>query len=61
MRDTAEQLEEAEDRLHDSAERFPEPDTAARLHALGDQVTAQAKSIEARAELLEERQPPSRS
>ena len=53
MHGTAGQLEEAEAILHRSAERSPNIDTTARLHALGDQVTAQAQDIEQRAERLE--------
>lgn len=57
MHDTAEDLERAEAGLHRSAEASPDPDTKARLHALGDQVTAQARDIENRAELLRQPKP----
>jgi len=52
MHDTADKLEAAEAILHRSAERSPETDTTARLHALGDQVTAQAHDIDRRADRL---------
>ena len=52
MHDTAEQLEVAEAILHRSAEQSPNPTTATRLHALGDEVTAQAQAIDRRADLL---------
>jgi hypothetical protein len=52
MRDTADSLERSEASLHDSAERSPEPETARRLHALGDAVTREAKAIEKRAEAI---------
>ncbi|WP_328472839.1 hypothetical protein OHA21_10965 [Actinoplanes sp. NBC_00393] len=52
MHDTAEQLEVVEDRLHHIAEESPDPGTTVRLHALGDQVTAQAKDIDRRADRL---------
>ena len=52
MHDTAERLEIAEAILHRSADECPNTDTAARLHALGDQVTAQARDIDRRADRL---------
>jgi hypothetical protein len=52
MNDTADELEVAEAILHDSAERSPNTGTTARLHALGDQVTAQAHDIARRADQL---------
>ena len=52
MHDTAEQLEVAEAILHRSAEESPNPATTTRLHALGDEVTAQAQGIDRRADLL---------
>ena len=52
MHDTAEQLELAEAILHRSAEESPDPATAARLHTLGDEVTAQAHAIDRRADSL---------
>ena len=52
MHSTAEQLEVAEAILHRSAEESPDPSTTTRLHALGDEVTAQAHSIDRRADLL---------
>ena len=52
MHDTAEQLEVAEANLHRSAEESPNPTTTTRLHALGDEVTAQARAIDRRADLL---------
>jgi hypothetical protein len=55
MHDTAEQLEVAEAILHRSADEAPNPATGARLHGLGDQVTAQAKDIDRRADRLAER------
>lgn len=52
MHHTAEQLEVAEAVLHRSAEQFPNAETTARLHALGDQVTEQAHEIDRRANRL---------
>ena len=52
MHGTAEQLEVAEAILHRSAEESPNPSTTTRLHALGDEVTAQARAIDRRADLL---------
>jgi hypothetical protein len=52
MHATAAQLEVAEDILHGSAEQSPNEETTARLHALGDDVTAQAKLIDRRADRL---------
>ncbi|MDI6099354.1 hypothetical protein QLQ12_12200 [Actinoplanes sp. NEAU-A12] len=60
MRDTADQLETVEARLHQSAEESPDPETGARLHELGDEVTAQAKDVERRAGLLAEPEAPQR-
>jgi hypothetical protein len=55
MHDTAEQLEEAEAALHRSAERSPNEETTARLHALGDDVTSRAREIDRRADRLTKR------
>jgi hypothetical protein len=52
MHSTAEQLEVTEAALHQSAEAAPEEETKHRLHALGNQVTAEAKAIEKRASRL---------
>ena len=52
MHSTAEQLEVTEAALHQSAEASPEEESRQRLHALGDQVTAEAKAIEERAARL---------
>ncbi|WP_433796513.1 hypothetical protein [Actinoplanes sp. CA-252034] len=52
LHSTAEQLEVAEAILHHSADESPDPATRRRLHALGDEVTAQAKMIDARADPL---------
>jgi hypothetical protein len=52
MHHTAAQLEVAEAILHRSAAQTPSPDTADRLDALGDQVTAQAHDIDRRADRL---------
>jgi hypothetical protein len=52
MRSAAEQLEVTEAALHQSAEASPEEETRLRLHALGDQVTAEAKAIDERASRL---------
>ena len=52
MHDTAEQLEVAEAILHGTAEQSPNSGTTARLHALADQVTAQAQDIDRRADRL---------
>jgi hypothetical protein len=60
MRDTAEQLEAAEDILHRSARRSPDPQTTARLHALGDDVTEQARQISGRADRIGETSDPAR-
>ena len=46
------QLEVAEAILHCSAEESPDRSTTTRLHALGDEVTAQAHAIDRRANLL---------
>jgi hypothetical protein len=54
MRGTAEELEVAEAILHRSADDSPNAETAARLHALGDEVTARAQDIERRADRLTE-------
>jgi hypothetical protein len=54
MHDTAESLERSEAKLHDSAERSPDDETARRLHCLGDEVTRQAKEIDRRADHLTE-------
>jgi hypothetical protein len=52
MHDTAERLEVAEAILHRSAEQSPDTGTTDRLHALGDQVTAQARDVDRRADRL---------
>jgi hypothetical protein len=52
MHDTADALEVSEAILHDSAEKSPDRATTRRLHALGDEVTSQAKAIERRADAL---------
>ncbi len=52
MHGTAERLEVAEAILHRSAEESPDPGTTARLHALGDRVTAQAQDVDRRADRL---------
>ena len=52
MHDTAERLEVAEAILHRSAQESPNDADTARLHALGDQVTAQAHDIDRRADSL---------
>ena len=52
MHDTAEQLEEAEATLHRSADESPNAETTARLHALGDDVTLRARTIDRRADGL---------
>ena len=52
MHRTAEQLEVAESILHRNAEQSRNADTTARLHAVGDQVTAQAHEIQRRADRL---------
>ncbi len=49
---TAEALEQAEAGLHRSARNSPDEQQAARLHQLGDEVTAQARDIARRAEHL---------
>ena len=54
MHHTAEQLEVAQAILHHSGEQAPSPDATARLHALGDQVTAQPQDIDRRADRLEQ-------
>jgi ElaB/YqjD/DUF883 family membrane-anchored ribosome-binding protein len=52
MRDTAEALEDTEAMLHRSAEASPDKSARDRLHRLGDQVTARAEDIVARADRL---------
>ena len=54
MHATAEQLEEAEARLHRSAEASPVPQTRRRLHRLGDAVTAKAREIDRRADAIDD-------
>ncbi len=49
---TAEALEQAEAGLHRSARQSPDEQQAARLHQLGDEVTAQARDIARRADRL---------
>ena len=44
--------EEAEAMLHSSADRSPNAETTARLHSLGDDVTAGARDIDRRADGL---------
>ncbi|GAA0716214.1 hypothetical protein Drose_36255 [Dactylosporangium roseum] len=46
MRNTAQQLEEAEATLHRSARRSPDAATGQRLDRLGDAVTAEAQAID---------------
>ncbi|WP_433824531.1 hypothetical protein ACQP2E_20525 [Actinoplanes sp. CA-015351] len=53
MHDTAEQMEVVEDALHTRAEQARDPETTARVHALGDSVTTQAKDVDRRADQLE--------
>jgi hypothetical protein len=52
MRETADALEETEGMLHRSAEASRDQSTRERLHRLGDQATAKAKEIIARADRL---------
>lgn len=52
MHEIAEDLERSEAVLHESAERAADAQTRRRLHALGDDVTAQAEKIESRAAAL---------
>lgn len=52
MHDTADALERSEAMLHDSAERSHDESTKRRLHALGDEVTRQAKNIDRRADAI---------
>jgi ABC-type transporter Mla subunit MlaD len=52
MHGTAERLEAAEANLHRSADESPSDAVTARLHALADQVTAQAQDIDRRADRL---------
>jgi hypothetical protein len=52
MRRTAAALECTEAALHRSADASPDRPTTDRLHRLGDDVTAQAKDIERRADRL---------
>jgi hypothetical protein len=52
MHTTAEQLEAAEGILHHSAEASPNDKTKARLHRLGEDVTALAHDIDQRADRL---------
>jgi hypothetical protein len=52
MHDTAAELERSEAILHDCAERSAEDVTAERLHSLGDQVTREARKIDARADAI---------
>lgn len=52
MHGTAERLEAAEANLHRSADESPNDAVTARLHALADQVTAQAQDIDRRADRL---------
>ena len=52
MHGTAERLEVAEAILHRSGQESPNTETTARLHALGDQVTARAHDIDRRADRL---------
>jgi hypothetical protein len=53
LRDNAEKLEDAEAVLHRSANASPQADTTRRLHQLGDAVTAEARTIQHRAERLD--------
>jgi hypothetical protein len=52
MHDTADALERSETMLHDAAERSHDEPTKRRLHALGDEVTRQAKNIDRRADAM---------
>lgn len=52
LRSTAEQLEDAEATLHRSARRSPDAATGRRLDRLGDAVTAEARSIDERADRI---------
>jgi hypothetical protein len=52
MHATAQQLEQAESILHRSAQATPNRGSKARLHGLGDQVTALADDIAERADRL---------
>jgi gamma-glutamylcyclotransferase (GGCT)/AIG2-like uncharacterized protein YtfP len=52
MHETAKALEQSEAVLHRSAEQAADEGTRRRLHALGDEVTRQAKSIGRRADML---------
>ncbi len=52
MRRTAAALERTEAALHRSAEASPDRPTRDRLHRLGNDVTAEAKDIERRADRL---------
>ncbi len=52
MHDTAGALETTEDTLHDSAERTPDPRARARLRRLADDVSAEARKIDKRADEL---------
>ena len=52
MHDTADKLEEGEDRLHRSADRVPDDVLSQRLDNLGDEVSAQARGIAERADRL---------
>jgi hypothetical protein len=46
-------LEDAEAVLHRSADASPRADTTRRLHQLGDAVTAEARTIQDRADRLD--------
>jgi hypothetical protein len=52
LESTSERLEDAEATLHRSAEASPDEASRRRLHALGDQVTSEAKAISKRAARL---------
>jgi hypothetical protein len=53
LRDNADKLEDAEAVLHRSADASPRAGTTRRLHGLGDAVTAEAHTIQDRAERLD--------
>ncbi|HEX8343791.1 MAG TPA: hypothetical protein VF657_03455 [Actinoplanes sp.] len=53
LRDNADTLEDAEAVLHRSADASPRDETTRRLHQLGDAVTAEAHTIQDRAERLD--------
>ncbi|GIF07357.1 hypothetical protein [Actinoplanes siamensis] len=52
MRATAEELEQVEATMHDSARTLPDPAARARLHGVANEVTATAADIDHRADGL---------